>query len=122
MKCTECRTENNEQARYCKNCGHALREDRLKDSNETKSDKLLMYYIGIVIFITLFSIIHQQFYYSWFESPLKYVQIVLWIIQNLSFIIIPFAFKNQKMKIVGIVLVGIYCFYNLFQQAGLFHV
>lgn len=116
MNCKNCNTINSSQASYCRNCGQALENNQPHDQSQTiKADTILMVFIGIMVFNTLFSFIHNQFYPNWANSPLKNVQLALWGLMNLSYLLLPFVIKNNKLKIFAIVIVSIISLYQLYQ-------
>ncbi|MCT4591601.1 MAG: zinc ribbon domain-containing protein [Carboxylicivirga sp.] len=122
MKCTRCHAENNEQARYCKNCGHSLSKNEAIESDTTKVDKLLIGFIAVVFGIAMFSFLHRLIYDMWFESPLKYLQIGMWMIKEISLVMLPFAIKNKKQRIIGFVLTMVYAIFNMSQLLEWFNV
>ncbi|PXY02922.1 hypothetical protein DF185_02175 [Marinifilum breve] len=122
MNCRKCNIENSDQAKYCKNCGQILREEKSKESATKCTDKLIIGFIGVVFATTLFSFVHRLVYYNWFDSPLKNVQIVMWMLRELSFIMIPFALKDKKLKIIGFILVVFNILYIIYQQMGYFQI
>lgn len=122
MNCRKCNIENSDQAKYCKNCGQILREEKSKESATKRTDKLIIGFIGVVFATTLFSFVHRLVYYNWFDSPLKNVQIVMWMLRELSFIMIPFALKDKKLKIIGFILVVFNILYIIYQQMGYFQI
>jgi len=115
MNCKNCNTLNNAHASYCRNCGQPLKSKNTDNLQAKKGDTLLMVFIGIMVFNTLFSFIHNQFYPNWANSPLKNVQLALWGLMNLSYLLLPFVIKNNKLKVFAIVIVAIVSLYQLYQ-------
>jgi hypothetical protein len=106
MNCPECQTQNGDNAQFCKNCGIHLHMRSESKNDNNLSDTLLFIFIlvGFVAVIVGFAI--QKFVPNWYESPVKYVQGAIWILNNLSFILIPIAIRNRTLKVIGLI-VGI---------------
>lgn len=114
MKCTNCNTENNSGANFCKKCGLNLNKTNLtnKKDLESSSDNLLITYLCIA-FITFISIrmINTFVDYRYGDSISKYVKSSIYIISNFSTILIPLAIKNKSLKIIGLILAIIVILY-----------
>jgi len=116
MNCKNCNTINSTQASYCRNCGQALENNKPDDQSQTiKVDTILMVFIGIIVFNALFSCINNLFYPNWVNSPLRNVQITLWAIVDMSYLLVPFVIKNKKLKVIGIVIIALVNLYKLSQ-------
>lgn len=114
MNCLRCNTPNEEGAKFCKNCGMDMTYTPSKDkSNSKSSETLLIIYIGIVFIsaIAQFAIEKLVDTYNWYENPTKYIRGSLFILQNLSFILIPLSIRNKTLKIIGISITAIMIIY-----------
>lgn len=112
MNCLRCNTPNEEGAKFCKNCGTDMTYTPYSEETDSKtSDFFLIIYIGIsfVLYIANFAI--EELVENWYESPTKYIRASLWIIQNLSVLLIPLAIKNKNLKIVGLIITAIMVIY-----------
>ena len=112
MNCLRCNTENEEGVKFCKNCGMDMTYTPSKENTNSKlSDTFLIVFISIafVCAIALFAL--QKLVDNWYESPTKYIPSSLWLLQNLSFILIPLSIKNKTIKIIGIIITAIMVIY-----------
>lgn len=116
MKCTNCNTENNESAKFCKNCGENLNTTLSVETTDSKlSDKLLFTNLCIAIFTFVCSIAIEKLVDNWYEDPTsKYIRGSLWVISNLSMILIPLSIKNNTLKIIGLILTAIMALYWIY--------
>ncbi len=112
MICPRCNTPNEANTESCKSCGMDLAYTRL---NETRSsDNLLLIFIGIAFFTAVSQFAMQKLDSNWYEGPTRYIQGFLWLIQNISFILIPLAIKNKTLKTVGFVITAIMVMYWIY--------
>ena len=120
MNCLRCNTENLIGAKFCKNCGMNLTYTPSNHNTISKiSDKFLMIFIVIAFVSTLIQFVIQKFVDNWYESPIKYIQETFWLLQNLSFILIPLSIKNKALKITGLVITLIMVIYWAFTNIGI---
>ena len=104
MNCPKCKSENEMGALYCKRCG-----SKLLQSSTVKFDHaslMLIIYILITIGCTLFTAILPilgDFLDMKWEST-HILTVGGWMLQNISFILLPLAIKNMLLKIIGIVI------------------
>lgn len=120
MNCSKCPTQNEDNANYCKNCGtnlYAIAEPR---SGKVNTDNLLLIYILVAVIAAVAEFSIRQVVPNWYDSPVKYLQGSFWILQNLSFILIPFAIKNQTLKIIGLSISCLIVLYWLYQNSLFF--
>lgn len=105
MNCLRCNTPNEEGAKFCKNCGMDLFYKPSQENQNSKySDTFLIIFISI-FFVSdsaLFGIF--KLVENWHEAPTKYYRSALWILQYLSFILIPLSIKNKSIKIIGLII------------------
>lgn len=109
MICPRCNAPNEANTEFCKSCGMDLAYTR---SKETKaSDTLLIVFISIAFIAAISQFAIQRLVGNWHEGSTKYIQSFLWLVQNLSFILVPLAIKNQTLKIVGVVITSMMVIY-----------
>ncbi|MCT4616175.1 MAG: zinc ribbon domain-containing protein [Marinifilaceae bacterium] len=111
MNCPNCKSQNNESARFCRNCGANL--DLCKDIKSTNnidvksSDNLLLVHIVITFLIFIIHTTLPWFASFWYQGIFKYAHGVTYIIGSLSFVLIPLAIKNKNLKIGGLIVSGL---------------
>lgn len=112
MNCLRCNTPNEENAKFCKNCGMDMTYTPSNESTNSKSsDTFLIIFISIAFISAIAQFAIQKLVDNWYESPTKYIQASLWLLQNLSFILIPLAIRNKTLKIVGFIITAIMVIY-----------
>lgn len=112
MNCLRCNTPNEEGAKFCKNCGMDMTYTPSNESTNSKSsDTFLIIFISIAFISAIAQFAIQKLVDNWYESPTKYIQASLWLLQNLSFLLIPLAIKNKTLKIVGFIITAIMVIY-----------
>jgi hypothetical protein len=112
MNCLRCNTPNEEGAKFCRNCGMDMSYTPSKENVNSKSaDTLLIIFISIAFISVIAQFAIQKLVDNWYESPTKYIQGSLWLLQNLSFILIPLSMKNKNLKIVGLIITVIMVIY-----------
>ncbi|MFC6096342.1 zinc-ribbon domain-containing protein [Flavobacterium qiangtangense] len=109
MICPRCNTPNEANTEFCKSCGMDLAYTRLTENKA--SDKYLIIFISIAFFAAISQFAIRMLVGNWYEGSTKYIQGFLWLIQNLSFMLIPLAIKNQTLKIVGFVITAVMVIY-----------
>ena len=82
-----------------------------ENSNSTSSDKLLITYLCIAFFVFISGFAIDKLVDNPYEGPIKYVRSSLWILSNLSMILIPLSIKNKSLKIIGLILTIIMAIY-----------
>ena len=87
MNCLRCNTPNEDGAKFCRNCGMDMSYTPSKENVNSKSaDTLLIIFISIAFISAIAQFAIQKLVDNWYESPTKYIQGSLWLLQNLSFI------------------------------------
>jgi hypothetical protein len=114
MNCQHCNAENPNEAKFCKVCGGQTTFSNPAVANTKLSDTFLIINVGIVAFTSLIIFIIQHFATDWYQGGAKYAVGALWILQNLSTILIPLAIKNNTMKIIAIVITAIHVIYYVY--------
>ncbi len=105
MNCLRCNTQNEESAKFCKNCGMDMTyRPSNTNTNSKSSDTFLIIFIAIAFVSAIAQFVIPKLVYNWYESPTKYIQATFWILHNLSFILIPLSIKNKSLKIVGFII------------------
>lgn len=116
MNCLRCNTPNEDEAKFCKNCGMDMTyTPSNENSNSASSGKLLFTYLCINFFVFISTFTINKVVLNPYESPVIYIRGSLWILNGLSLILIPLSIKNNSLKIIGFILtiiVAIYRTYN----------
>ena len=117
MNCLRCNTPNEEGAKFCKNCGMDLTYTPFQENqNSNPSDTFLIIFISIGFLSAIAQFAIEKLVDNWYESPTKYYRSALWILQNLSFILIPLAIKNKSIKIIGLIITLIMVIYWVYSN------
>ena len=114
MNCQHCNAENPNESKFCQVCGGQISNSTPAGSNSKLSDTFLIINVGVVAFTSLIIFIIQHFATDWYQGGTKYAVGALWILQNLSTILIPLAIKNNTIKIIAIVITAIYVIYYIY--------
>jgi uncharacterized membrane protein YvbJ len=114
MKCENCNASNSMQARYCRNCGQVLGNN--SSNKDSLNDIILSVIIGIMFITALLAYIHLNVY------PLKKVMSIMWTVLDLSYILLPVAIKNKRLKIAGFIVLSVVVMYKVIQHFILFYV
>jgi hypothetical protein len=65
----------------------------------------------MTFFILVFTFALEKLVDDWYEGPAKYIRGSLWVLSNLSMILIPLAIKNKSLKVIGLILTIVIAFY-----------
>jgi len=82
-----------------------------ENTNSKLSDTFLIVFISIGFVCAIAEFAIQKLVDNWYESPTKYIYSSLWLLRNLSFILIPLSIKNKTIKIIGIIITAIMVIY-----------
>ncbi len=105
MNCLRCNIENEEGAKFCKNCGMDMTfTPSNENTNSKSSDTFLIVFIAIAFVSAIAQFAIEKLVDNWYESPTKYIQASFWLLQNLSFILIPLSIKNKALKIIAFII------------------
>lgn len=105
MNCLRCNIENEEGAKFCKNCGMDVTfTPSNENTNSKSSDTFLIVFIAIAFVSAIAQFAIEKLVDNWYESPTKYIQASFWLLQNLSFILIPLSIKNKALKIIAFII------------------
>lgn len=85
-------------------------------SNYKSSDTLLIIFICISFISAIANFAIEKLVDNWYESPTKYFRGSLWLLQNLSFMLIPIAIRNKTLKIIGIIITIIMVIYWVYSN------
>lgn len=110
MNCLRCNTPNEDEANFCKNCGKDLNSIMPNHRPSYKlSDIFLIFFFSIAFVSTILETIILIFFFNWYWNNVsaKYVMASLVILQNLSYILIPFSIRNKTAKIIGFIITSI---------------
>ena len=133
MNCTNCQSINVAGAKFCKSCGSALPQssEQITDNNikvlsvGTNETQILISLAAIALLNLLSFLFYNKLQYpiehGW--SSKEYAQFGLFsnFLFVVSFLLIPLAFKNSTLKIIGIILVVLsQLFYIIKNISGLF--
>lgn len=103
MNCPRCNTDNDAAANFCRNCGTELHLFRTAEPAKERSSSILMVvYLSIALLLSVAQFAIQKLADNWYDGPLRYVQGALWLIQNLSFIMLPLAIRNKNLRGIGL--------------------
>ena len=116
MNCLRCNAPNDEGAKFCKNCGIDLNARFEAKANTKTSDTLLIVFVSIAFITAVAQFAIQKLIDNWYESPTKYFQSSLWILQNLCFLLIPLAIRNKSLKIFGLIITLIMVVYWVYSN------
>jgi uncharacterized membrane protein YhaH (DUF805 family) len=106
-KCSNCHTQNETNASICSNCGATLANIQQSESDNKTGDTLLLIYIIIQFTFGLFTQLWQMLDKEWYTGYTKYILGAVWILSNLSLILLGMANRNKSYRIVGIILTSI---------------
>ena len=117
MYCPKCQAENEDSARFCRNCGIKLHytQEVLKAKTDVSS-KLIITTIIIVFICSLAQFLIHEMVSNWYNLPVKYIAGILIILTNLSLILLVLAIKNKTLKIIGIVIASILIIYWVYNM------
>lgn len=114
MNCLHCNALNENDANFCKNCGAELHLSVEQVSNSKTPETLLLVFLLITFTTTAAQFGLQKIVDNWYQRPTRYIQGLLWIVQNLSFIMVPLAIKNKELKIVALVVTSALVIYWIY--------
>jgi hypothetical protein len=126
MNCQKCNTENDQETKFCKNCGANIQPKvevpANTKTNSNLSDILLIIFIGVALITNTIIVVIQKIYpESYYPGSNRviighYILGLTWVLQNLSFILIPLSLKNKLMKLLGIIFMSLIVLYWLYNN------
>lgn len=113
MKCPKCSHLNEDEARYCNNCGFPLMEKK----KDWPSILLLAWCVSLLFFTLIWKLIfpavstwiHSMYEYD-FHSANKVISTIAFIgstAQYLTYLVIPFAIPKIGFKIAAFIIIGL---------------
>ena len=104
MNCSRCNTQNEEAAKFCRNCGYNLSYLPTGDGEKSNKYQTLLIVIGLfIVFETFFWATYNLLRKEYWE-PIKYLSVVLGIFFSSIPIIIGIILNNKAAKILLIIL------------------
>jgi len=117
MNCPKCQTQNEPDAKFCRNCGMDFQFNYGKVEHvSTTADTTILIILILIFVITLSEFVIQKLVVSWYNSPFKYIQIGLNLIWAFIPVILGTVIKNKTMKIIGIIAGALYCIYIIYRN------
>ena len=114
MVCKNCNQEFDDNLKTCPHCGGNQKID-VEEPKCDSSSKLLFWFLLIYvitgfILAPLANLLSFNFYDIKTESysfGFRIIVGIIWIVNGLSFLLLPPAIKNKKLKVIAYILVGI---------------
>lgn len=109
MICANCKTDNEAGSNFCKNCANNLVNPfaKQKTTSAIQSDNLLFIFIVLSFAITAVTLLIRFLIPNWYDGIFKYITGLLWIIDSVILILIPFCIVNQKQRVIAFILAGL---------------
>ena len=108
MKCSKCSHLNEDEARYCNNCGFPLAENK----KDWPSILLLAWCVSTLFFTVVWTIfgsvtewIHSEYEPMTAIKAIQTINFVISSIQMLTYVVIPFAIPKTGLKIAAFAIV-----------------
>ncbi len=113
MICPKCHQPVENGTKFCTQCGTSLAglsvpepdivNTPVKSDNSTSSILLIFLVVSVITNVTYFIITHTITY--WWDNKILIVVVhLLYVINSASMLLIPFAVKNNVMKIIAFVI------------------
>ena len=103
MICPKCHTEIADGAKFCTHCGCNL--SIKEECSNDNSSKIILAWVLIWGFSNLLCQIVTGVFDDWYASSTRYIAYTLWIISNISYLLIPFSVKNKTIKIISLLII-----------------
>lgn len=116
MNCPKCQNQNEENASYCRNCGsslHNIYNEPVKEN--TAGDVLILITIIFMVINRIYYVFIPKFVEEWWTT-MKIPNTILNLIWGFIPIALAIAVRNKTMKIVLLVVGGLYLIYNLYEN------
>ena len=99
MNCPKCETDNEENAKFCINCGAGF-----YGNLENKTIDILVFIaVSIWMVITFANFTIQKIVPNWYETPAKYFQMGTNFIYAVLPIVFAFSIRNKTLRIIALV-------------------
>ena len=115
MNCQKCKTENEQNALFCKNCGTNLYSKQVSNNSRNKTKDILVF-ISITYWFAMdfLNLIIRNFINNWYDSPFKYFQIGTNLIYAAIPVLIALSIRVKGLKIPAIIFAGLTSLYILY--------
>jgi len=115
MNCQKCKTENEQNALFCKNCGTNLYSKQVSNNSRNKTMDILVF-ISITYWFAMdfLNLIIRNFINNWYDSPFKYFQIGTNLIYAAIPVLIALSIRVKGLKIPAIIFAGLTSLYILY--------
>ncbi|MBR3766270.1 MAG: zinc ribbon domain-containing protein [Muribaculaceae bacterium] len=113
MICKRCKREIADGAMFCTQCG-ANQYEVQKTEDNSISYVLLLIFVVLDVVLGFTNVLIHELVPEWWDSVWRYISRTLYIISNLSLILIPLAIKKQSFKIIGLILMIPWILYLLY--------
>lgn len=122
MNCPKCKTQNAENAQFCKNCGINMHYFQEPTTNNKTADLLILIFLIYKFVSEIARLTIQKLVENWYEGSTKYVIIGINLIGGISYILLGISIRNKTSKIFGIILASLYAidiiFHNIIWLLG----
>lgn len=115
MICKRCKREIADGAIFCTQCG-ANQYENSKTEDKSSSSEILLIFIVLEVVFGVFNQLIYGLVDNWWDSSWRYLCFIMYIILNLSLLLIPLAIKKQSLRIVGFVLIIPWVLYLLYNN------
>ena len=117
MHCPNCGHQNPIATKFCTNCGHNLSQFAPAPAQKKGiADYLIIGFLVIAFGTIVLQRIIQFMVPEWYEGAFKYILGFIWVISNLSYLLLAFAIGNKNLKIVGIIVTVILVLFLVVQN------
>ncbi len=116
MNCLRCNTENDEAAKFCKNCGFDLTYSPTNNGANNNKYQTLLIVIGLFIVFETFIWTTYRLFFIDYWKPIRYFSLAMSILFNFIPIIIGIIVNNKTAKILLIVLGAIVLIASIYSQ------
>ena len=115
MNCQKCKTENEQNALFCKNCGTNLYSKQVSNNSRNKTMDILVF-ISITYWFAMdfLNLIIRNFINNWYDSPFKYFQIGTNLIYAAIPVLIALSIRVKGLKIPAIIFACLTSLYILY--------
>ena len=114
MNCHRCLTQNDENARFCKNCGTDMHHFQETTTNSKTPDLLILLFLIIMFVCDIARFAIQTLVTNWYEGTSKYIIIGLNLIGGIAVILAGISIRNKTSKIFGIIIASLYILYIIY--------
>lgn len=116
MNCSICKAQNEDSAQFCRNCGSNLYPSLEPNTDSKTADILLVIFIIIAFVSSVVNLAIEKLDVDWYDGIFRYVRGGLWILQNLSLLLVAIAIKGKTLKIIGIIVISFVVINSIFNN------